>query len=88
MQRTQVHFARRLHGIWRGGGRRQKIDKMRFFTLQSWVSLVPQMVKNWPAMQETQVQSLVWEDPLEKGMTTHASILTWIMPWTEEPGRL
>jgi len=58
------------------------------FTLQSWVSLVAQMVKNWPAMQETQVQSLGWEDPLEKGMATHASILTWRMSWTEEPGRL
>ena len=50
--------------------------------------LVAQMVKNLPAMQETQVQSLGWEDPLEKGMTTHSSILAWRIPWTEEPGRL
>ena len=47
-----------------------------------------QMVKNLPAMQETQVQSLGWEDPLEKGMATHSSILAWRIPWTEEPDRL
>ena len=46
------------------------------------------MVKNLPAMQETWVQSLGWEDPLEKGMATHASILAWRIPWTEEPGGL
>ena len=45
-------------------------------------------VKNPLAMQETQVQSLGWEDPMEKGMTTHSSILTWKIPWTEEPGGL
>ena len=47
-----------------------------------------QRVKNLPSMQETQVQSLGWEDPLEKGMATHSSILAWRMPWTEEPGGL
>ena len=47
-----------------------------------------QMVKNLPAMQETQVQSLGQEDPLEKGMATHSSILAWRIPWTEEPGGL
>ena len=47
-----------------------------------------QMVKNSPAVQETQVQSLGWEDALEKGMATHSSILAWKIPWTEEPGRL
>ena len=47
-----------------------------------------QMAKNLPAMQETQVQSLGWEDPLGKGMVTHSSILAWRIPWTEEPGRL
>ena len=51
-------------------------------------SLVAQMVKNLPAMQETQVWSLGWEDPLEKGMATDCSILTWKIPWTEEPGGL
>ena len=52
------------------------------------VSLVAQMVKNPPAMQETQVRSLGWEDPLEKEMVTQSSILSWRIPWTEEPGRL
>ena len=47
-----------------------------------------QMVKNLPAMQETRVRSLGKKDPLERGMTTHTSILAWIIPWTEEPGRL
>ena len=51
-------------------------------------SLAAQMVKNLPAMQETQVQSLDLEDPLEKGIATHSSILAWRIPWTEEPGRL
>ena len=47
-----------------------------------------QMVKNLPVMQETWVQSLGWEDSLEKGMATHSSILAWRIPWTEEPGGL
>ena len=47
-----------------------------------------QTVKNLPAMQETQVQSLGWEDPLEKEMVTHSSILSWRITWTEEPGEL
>ena len=52
----------------------------------SGASLVAQMVKNLPAVQETQVHSLDWEDPLEKGMDTHSSILAWEIPRTEEPG--
>ena len=59
-----------------------------FFSLFSWASLVAQLVKNQPAMWETWVQSLGWEDPLEKGMATHSSILAWRIPWTEEPGEL
>ena len=51
-------------------------------------SLVAQMVKNPPAIQETQVRSLGWEDSLEKGMANHSSILAWEIPWTEEPGGL
>ena len=47
-----------------------------------------QAVKNLPTMQETQVQSLGWEDPLEKGMATHSSILAWKIPWTEWPAGL
>ena len=51
-------------------------------------SLVVQTVRNPPAMQETQVPSLEWEDSLEKEMATYSSILAWRIPWTEEPGRL
>ena len=51
-------------------------------------SMVAQKVKNLPAMRETQVQSLGWEDPLEKGIATHSSILAWRIPWMEEPGKL
>ena len=47
-----------------------------------------QTVKDLPAMLETQIQSLACEDPLEKGMTSHSSVLAWRMPWTEEPGGL
>ena len=46
------------------------------------------VVKNLPAIQETRVQPLGWEDPLERGMATHSSILAWRIPWTEEPGGL
>ena len=51
-------------------------------------SLLAQLVKNLPAMWETWVQSLGWEDHLEKEIATHFSILTWKIPWMEEPGRL
>ena len=53
------------------------------YSLQySWVSLVAQLVKNPPAMRETWVPSLGWEDPLEKGKATHSSVLAWRIPWT------
>ena len=48
----------------------------------SWASLVAQLAKNLPTMQETWAGPLSWEDPLEKGMATHSSILTWRIPWT------
>ena len=51
-------------------------------------SLVAQSVKNLPAVQETRIRSLGWEDPLEKEMATHPSILAWKISWTEEPGGL
>ena len=51
-------------------------------------SLVAKLIKNLPAMQETQVQSLGHEDPLEKEMATHSSTLAWRIPWREESGRL
>jgi len=53
------------------------------YSLQySWASLVAQLVKNMPAMPETWVRSLGWEDPLENGKATHSSILAWRVPWT------
>ena len=64
-----------------GSGR--SAGEERDYPLQySWASLVAQLVKNLPAMQETWVQSLGWEDPLEKGMATHSSIPAWRIPWT------
>ena len=51
-------------------------------------SLVAQTVKRLPVLQETRVQSLGWEDPLEKEMATHSSTVAWKIPWTEEPGKL
>ena len=66
-----------------------KVMSLLFNTLcLSRASLVAQIVKNLPAVQETQVQSLGQEDPREKGMSTHPSILAWRIPWTEEPGLL
>ena len=59
-----------------------------FFCASIIASLVVQLVKNPPAMQETLVRFLGREDPLEEEMTTHSSILAWEIPWTEEPGRV
>ena len=68
---------------WSGRSAGEGID----YSLQySWASLVAQLVKPLPAMRESWVQSLGWEDPLEKEMGTHSSILVWKIPWTEEPG--
>ena len=53
-----------------------------------WASLIVELVKNGLAMQKNRVRFLGWEDPLEKGMVTHSSILAWRIPWAEEPGRL
>ena len=53
-----------------------------------WASLVAQTVKNPPAIWETWVPALGWEDPLQRGMATHSSILAWRIPWIEEPGGL
>ena len=62
--------------------------KLAFTHHLKWDTLVDQTVKCLPTMWETRVQSLVWEDLLEKEMASHSSILTWKVPWTEEPGRL
>ena len=64
------------------------LRNMKFWPHMDMASLVAQMVNNLPIMQETWVQSLDQEDPLEKGMATHSSILAWRIPWTEEPGGL
>ena len=58
------------------------------YVVEVWASLVAQMVKNSPAMQEMWVRSLGWEDPLENRMATHSSILARKILWTEDPGRL
>ena len=60
----------------------------KIFVSWYYASLVAQLVKHLPAMQETWVRSLGWEDPLEKEMMTHSSTLAWKIPWTEELGRL
>ena len=59
---------------------------LKYVTIRA--SLVAQTVKNMPTMQDTTVRFLGWENPLEKGMATHSSILAWRIPWTEEPGGL
>ena len=71
-----------------GSHRRWILLNFIFIFYDFMASLVAQSVKNLPAVQETQVQFLGWEDPLEKEMATHSSILAWRIPWTEEPGRL
>ena len=79
MQETTVHSLG-----WKdppGGG-------LGYLLQYSWASLVAQMVKNPPVMQETGVRSLGLEDPLEKGMATHSCILAWRIPWTEESSGL
>ena len=58
-----------------------------FHSIELKASLVVQIVKNLPAMQESRVRSLGWEDPLEKGTATHSRIIAWRIPWTEEPWR-
>ena len=69
-------------------GKSRDIFKKIRDTKGTFTSLVAQMVKHLSTMRETQVQSLVWENPLEKEMATHSSILAWKIPWMEEPGRL
>ena len=66
------------------------VDAQEIFVklMNKWASLAAQTVKNMRAVQETQVQSLVLEGPLEKGVATHSSILAWRIPWIEEPDGL
>ena len=67
---------------------KEKKEKRNVYLSSYGASLVAQAVRNLPAVQETRVPSLGWEDPLEKGMVTHSSILAWRIPWTEGPDRL
>ena len=64
------------------GSGRSPGERIAYPLQYSWASLVAQLVKNPPAMPETWVQSLSWEDPLEKGKATHSSVLAWRIPWT------
>jgi len=77
---------RKEKGMGKEGEREDRERNARFPF--NWASLVAQMVKKVPAIPEAQLQSLGGEDPLEKGMATHSSILAWRIPWTEEPGGL
>ena len=87
--------------VWKIGEKRQHCTTYRSLEVEKQIanyqtveracygaSLVAEMVKNPPAMRETWVQSLGWEDPLEKGMATHSSIFACRIPWAEESGRL
>ena len=73
---------------WISGSGRSPGEGIGYPLQYSWASLVAQMIKNLPTMSETWVQSLGWENPLQKGTATHSSILAWRIPWTEETGRL
>ena len=64
------------------GSKRSPGEGIGYPLQYSWVPLVTQLVKNLPAVWETWVRSLGWEDPLEKGKATHSSILAWSIPWT------
>ena len=70
------------------GSGRSSVEGIGYLFQYSWAYLVAQMVKNPPAMRKTWVKFLGWEDPLEKGMTIHSSILAGESPWTEEPAGL
>ena len=74
----------RTHSFWQGPFLKSSLNLLQYF----WPSLVAQRVKHLPAMQETRLQSLGWEDPLEKKIATHSSILAWRISWREEPGGL
>jgi len=66
----------------------KKLKTFKDIYIYIWASLVAQTVKQFPTMRETWVQSLHWEDPLEKEMATHSSIHAWKIPWTKKPGGL
>ena len=77
-----------LNVMWQSGWEGSLAENGYMYIRVAGASLVAQMVKHPPAMQETQVQSLGWEETLEKEMVAHSSILAWKISWTVEPGRL
>ena len=80
MEILRHRHRKQTYGYIRGGERKDK--------LEVWDYYIHTTVKNLPAIQETWIWSLGWEDPLEKGMATHSRILAWRVPWTEEPAGL
>ena len=85
-EQIRKHLKKRIKKI--SGTKSVEKRKIRIGNVAYGASLVVQRLKRLPAMQETWVQSLGREDPLEKEMATHSSILAWRIPWTEEPGEL
>ena len=77
-----------VHGIAKSRAQLSDFPFLSFHYKQARASLVAQSVKTLPALQDTRVRSLGWEDPLGKEMATHSSILAWKITWTEEPGGL
>ena len=89
--RIQFHFVLllRFFQLWLLGTLFQVVqESMLDQLLRNWASLVAHSVKSLPLLQETQIHCLSRENPLEKGMATHSSVLAWRIPWTEEPGGL
>ena len=86
---AKIWTRKRWHSMWASAWwPQQKIVNFENYFKLYWVAPVAQTVKNTPAWWETWVQSLGWEYPIEEGMATHSSILTWRIPWTEEPGEI
>ena len=85
---TPVFWPGEFHGLYSHGVAKSRKQLSGFHFNGFWVSLLAQVVKNLPAMQETQVQSLGWEHPLEERMATHSSVLVQRIPCTGEPGEL
>ena len=84
-----LHFTSRCHACypWKAGVILQLRSEIGYHHLSiKFNHMLAQMVKNLPAVQETRVQSMGWENPLEKEMATHSTILDWKLPWTEESG--
>ena len=90
MRRERIGEKARKKGVGDRGGRGNQgmMRTLKLYFVIYRTSLVAQMVKRLSTLRETRVQSLGWEDPLEKEMAIHSSTLAWKIPWTEEPSRL